>query len=84
MACLQLKFPLPCRAKPAAGGYPCKMRTHFAWGPGEGWGGVRDIVDNSEIQFFNCLLTSPQPPLSLDYQHTLKQPEKTHEKQNPC
>ena len=24
---------------PAAGGYPCKMRPHFAWGPGEGWGG---------------------------------------------
>ena len=31
-----MKFSLPCRAKPAAGGYPGKMRPHFVWGPGEG------------------------------------------------
>ena len=27
---------------PAAGGYPCKMRPHFAWGPGEGGGSASD------------------------------------------
>ena len=32
-------LPLPCRAKPAAGGYPFKMRPHFEWDPGEGRGG---------------------------------------------
>ena len=31
--------PLSCRAQPAAGGHPFKMRSHFEWDPGEGRGG---------------------------------------------
>ena len=58
------KFPLPRRAKPAAGGFPRKMRAHFAWGPGEGRGGGSDIIDKPKFCFFNYLLPSPLPSLA--------------------
>ena len=60
------KIPLPCRAKPAAGGFPRKMHPHFAWGPGEGrGGGVGMLFMNRNSGFFNRLLPSPRPSLLL-------------------
>ena len=59
------KIPLPCRAKPAAGGFPRKMHPHFAWGPGEGRGGGGGILFmNRNSGFFNRLLPSPRPSLA--------------------
>ena len=61
-----LKSPLPCRAKPAAGGFPRKMHPHFAWGPGEGRGGGGGMLFmNRNSGFFNRLLPSPRPSLLL-------------------
>ena len=60
-----LKSPLPCRAKPAAGGFPRKMHPHFAWGPGEGRGGGGGMLFmNRNSGFFNRLLPSPRPSLA--------------------
>ena len=48
----------PRRAKPAAGGFPRKMRLHFAWGPEEGWGGVDGIsfVSDGWFVYFGFLV----------------------------
>ena len=66
-----LKSPLPCRAKPAAGGFPRKMHPHFAWGPGEGrGGGCRDVVHESKFRFFQSF-AALTPALSLASQAML-------------
>ena len=45
-------LPPPLQDAPAsaAGGFPRKMHSHFAWGPGEGWGGgsAHDFAANAE------------------------------------
>ena len=65
-------LPPPLQDAPAsaAGGFPRKMHSHFAWGPGEGWGGGSVLASATDAKLSSCnpatitrIPTALPPPL---------------------